>query len=130
MLEDSQKEYKYVVNKFLMDYPFNTSQVGYDYLVDSIAMVLESERNKRLRLGKDIYSELASKARVNLKYYEKAVRQALQTVSTNCRFNQDVEYPNDAVRLAFKAPTAKSFIYTIGMQIMLERDEKFFKLSK
>ena len=118
------KQCQYEVTQFLMGYPFNTSQIGYDYLIDSIVMVLEMERGKRLRLGKDIYSELAKKLNVNLKYYEKLVRQTLLTVSANCRNNTDIVYPNEAVRLAFKAPTAKSFIYTVVTQILLNRKAK------
>ena len=127
---DSQESNSYLeVANFLMDYPFNTSQIGYEYLIGSIAMVLEEDKNKRLRLGKDIYTEMAGRFNVGLKYYEKAVRQALQTVAINCRSNQDIVYPNEALRLAFKAPTAKSFIYAIVTQISLNRKAKKLKSS-
>ena len=80
----------YDVAKFLMEYPFNASQVGYSYLLKSITMVLDNA-GKRLRLGKDIYEPLAKELNVGVKHLEKSIREVLQTVSQNCYNHKDVQ---------------------------------------
>ena len=119
----------YEVARFLMGYPFNTSQVGYNYLIEAITMVLDTGL-KRMRLGKDIYAPLAERRNVGVKHYEKSIREVLQTVSHNCYNNKELQYPNCAIKNVFIEPTAKSFIYAVVSQILLDRKAHQFKSSK
>lgn len=119
----------YEVSKFLMDYPFNTSQSGFGFLVKSITKVLDLNR-ERLKLGKDIYEPLAKECNVGLKQFERAIREALQTVSVNCCNDKGRVYPSGMIKSAFEAPTAKSFIFAVVSQITLNRQSAKFKSSK
>ncbi len=118
----------YDVAKFLMEYPFNASQVGYTYLLKSITMVLDNQ-GKRMRLCKDIYEPLAEEFNVGVKYFEKAVREVLLTVSQNCYNYKNMKYPSRAIQNAFELPTAKSFIYAIVSQINLDRNAKHLNFN-
>ena len=106
-------EYYPDVVDFLMKFPFNTSQIGFDYLIHSIVRVLTLNK-KTLKLNQEVYSVLAEDFNVSSKKFEKSIRDVLITLSNNCANCKNVAYPNDLLRNIFLAPTAKAFIYAVA----------------
>lgn len=115
-IEDN--EYYSDVVEFLMRFPFNTSQIGFDYLIHTIIKVLDLNR-QTLKLNQEVYNVLAEGFNVTPKKFEKSIRDVLVTLSNNCANCKDLAYPNELLKNMFLAPTSKAFIYAVAAYILL-----------
>ncbi len=109
----------------IMNYPFNTSQVGFAMLVKTITKIIEAQ----IPLGSletSTLKEVAEEFKVSVKTLEKLMRDAMVVASYNCKYNE-VIYPNVLIQSALGETKVKSFVMAMSYYINNKRMRNIIK---